>query len=67
MNFLHGIQQFADGFVFMQTVYKECNILAHIDFAVPGTVQKLLGTVDQVGGEDLVQDSCGIGFIEFFN
>ena len=59
-----GVQQIADGLIMVQVFDQICNVLAHIDLNVPRSCAKLCGTVNQVGGEDLLNQALVNSLVE---
>ena len=50
----------------VQSIYKVGNIFAHITIDVPVPFQKLRSLINQVGGQDTVNNSVRKGFVETF-
>lgn len=63
---VHRVKELADGLVVVKSVDDQSNVFAHVagDIVVFG--KKLRGLVDQVSGEQLVEDAIFVGFVEFF-
>ena len=66
LNLFIRIQQIADGSIMVQSIYKVGNIFAHITIDVPVPFQKLRSLINQVGGQDTVNNSVRKGFVETF-
>ena len=60
------VKELADGLVVVEGVDDQGNVFAHVagDIVVFG--KKLRGLVNQVSGEQLVEDAIFVGFVEFF-
>ena len=50
----------------VQSIYKVCNIFAHITIDVPVPFQKFRSLINQVGGQDTVNNSVRKSFVETF-
>lgn len=61
---LVGIQQIADGGIVVQGIDDIGDVFAHVAADVPLPLEKLRGLVDQVGGEDAVDDPLFIGLVK---
>lgn len=63
---VHRVKELADGLVVVKGVDDQGNVFAHVagDIVVFG--KKLRGLVDQVSGEQFVEDAIFVGFVEFF-
>ena len=59
-----GIQNAADGAVMVQRVDQKSHVLAHIAVHIIGPGQKFRRLIDQVGGEDGIDDPFLIGLVE---
>lgn len=61
---LVGIQQVADGGIVVQGIDDIGDVFAHVAADVPLPLEKFRGLVDQVGGEDAVDDPLFIGLVK---
>ena len=65
LDAFYRVQEFADGVVVIQGVDDQGDIFAHITVDIVWSDQQFRGLVDQVGGQDAVEGSFFVGFIEF--
>ena len=54
MYLLRLVKKMADSSVVVKCINDICNVLAHINLSIPISCKKLRSSVNEVGGEDLV-------------
>ena len=66
-DLLPGIKQIADGTVVVECIDDISKILAHATADIPGAVLQFGFLINEIGGDDLVDDAIFIGFVEFLD
>ena len=66
MDTANGIEQVGGGGIAVEGIYDVCNVLAHVDFAVPFAGEQFRCAVDEVGGIDTVKQTFLVAGVELF-
>ena len=66
MDTANGVEQVGGGGIAVEGIYDICNVLAHVDFAVPFAGEQFRCAVDEVGGIDTVKQTFLVAGVELF-